>query len=204
MASRRSVRRFASAPVPEENLMRIIRAGTLAPSGGNQQMWHFMVVRSRSMIEDMKKAVLDVVEDILTWEESRAYEGRIVGMRNAATFFAQAPVTIAVLSKRYEHPLDVHVLPARGYSWEQVYRLRGDPGRQSVGAAIQNMLLMAQALGYGTCWMCGPLVAGPTMERLLKVQEPWRLVALVPVGVSAQNPSGPNRKPLQEIYTFVD
>jgi nitroreductase len=204
LARRRSIRRFTGDPVPEDDLLRIVRAGGLAPSAGNQQMWRFLVVRSRPLIDQMHRAVMEAVEEILSWEESREYEGRISGMRHGATFFAQAPVTIAVLSKAYDQPLDLHVLPARGYSFEQVYRLRGDPGRQSVGGAIQNMLLMAQALGYGACWMCGPLVAGPALERLLKVEEPWRLVALVPVGLPDQQPASPNRKPLEEIHTFVD
>lgn len=204
LTRRRSIRRFTGDPVPEDDLLRIVRAGGLAPSAGNQQMWRFLVVRSRPMIEQMHRAVMDAVEEVLSWEESREYEARVSGMRHGATFFAQAPVTIAVLSKAYDQPLDRHILPARGYSFEQIYRLRGDPGRQSVGAAIQSMLLMAQALGYGACWMCGPLVAGPALERLLKVEEPWRLVALVPVGVPAQDLSAPNRKPLEEIYTFVD
>ncbi|MDP6510726.1 MAG: nitroreductase family protein [Dehalococcoidia bacterium] len=204
LAGRRSIRRFSGDPVREEDIRRIVRAGGLAPSAGNQQMWRFLVVRSRALIDQMHKAVLEAVEDVLSWEESREYEGRISGMRNGATFFAQAPVTIAVLSKAYDQPLDLHVLPARGYTFEQVYRLRGDPGRQSVGGAIQNMLLMAHALGYGACWMCGPLVAGPALERLLKVEEPWRLVALVPVGVPAQSPGVPNKKSQEEISAFVD
>lgn len=203
-ARRRSIRRFAPDPVPEEDIRRIIRAAGLAPSAGNQQMWRFLVLRSRPLIEHMAQVVRETVEDIMSWEESRAHEARLSGWRRNATLFLDAPVVIAVLSKPYDQPLDLHILPARGYSFEQVYRLRGDPGRQSVGAAIQNLLLMAHALGYGTCWMCGPLVAGPALERLLKVEEPWRLVALVPLGVPAQSPGSPQRKPLDEICTFVD
>ena len=46
-----------------------------------------------------------------------------------------------------------------GYAPEDIRRLRPLPGLQSVAAAIQNMLLAVHALGYGSCWMTGPLVA---------------------------------------------
>jgi len=42
--SRRSVRRYRSDPIPEDVLHRILEAGRLAPSAGNMQPWHFIVV----------------------------------------------------------------------------------------------------------------------------------------------------------------
>jgi nitroreductase len=41
---RRSIRAYAAKPVPEGKLMRILEAGRLAPSAGNIQPWHFIVV----------------------------------------------------------------------------------------------------------------------------------------------------------------
>lgn len=63
--------------------------------------------------------------------------------------------------------------------------MRPYPGLQSVSAAIQNLLLVAHSLGYGTCWMTGPLVAYRELEEILGVDAPWELVALVPLGVPA-------------------
>lgn len=42
---RRSIRKFKPEPVTREDLRRILKAGRLAPSGGNRQPWHFIVVR---------------------------------------------------------------------------------------------------------------------------------------------------------------
>jgi nitroreductase len=41
---RRSVRAYDSASVPKDKLMRILEAARLAPSAGNIQPWHFIVV----------------------------------------------------------------------------------------------------------------------------------------------------------------
>jgi nitroreductase len=41
---RKSVRAYDSSPIPNEILLRILEAGRLAPSAGNIQPWHFIVV----------------------------------------------------------------------------------------------------------------------------------------------------------------
>jgi len=43
--SRRSVRDYTSDPVPKETIYEIIRAGTWAPSGLNNQPWRFVIVQ---------------------------------------------------------------------------------------------------------------------------------------------------------------
>ncbi len=47
--TRRSVRRYAGGPVEREKLMEIIRAGTWAPSGLNNQPWRFVIVTAGDM-----------------------------------------------------------------------------------------------------------------------------------------------------------
>src|SRR4030042_1894953 len=43
--TKRAIRRFAATPVPEETLLRILRAGRRAQSSKNTQPWQFIVVR---------------------------------------------------------------------------------------------------------------------------------------------------------------
>ena len=56
------------------------------------------------------------------------------------------------------------------------------------GAAVENLLLQAAALGYGTCW-CG---CWPSLERLPAIQELLNTrsipVALISVGVPDEEP----------------
>ncbi len=51
--TRRSIRRFTSAPVPEGTVETLLRAAMAAPSAGNQQVWRFVVLRS----PDARRAV---------------------------------------------------------------------------------------------------------------------------------------------------
>jgi nitroreductase len=48
--SRRSIRKYEDEPVSDEHLHRLLRAAMAAPSAGNQQPWHFVVVRDRDLL----------------------------------------------------------------------------------------------------------------------------------------------------------
>ncbi|MCX8032984.1 MAG: nitroreductase family protein [Thermoleophilia bacterium] len=51
--TRRSVRKYSEDPVPDELVIKILRAAMAAPSAGNQQPWQFVVVRRRDLLEEM-------------------------------------------------------------------------------------------------------------------------------------------------------
>ncbi|MDP8223500.1 MAG: nitroreductase family protein [Candidatus Lernaella stagnicola] len=53
---RRSIRRYTSEPVSDEQVTAILKAAMAAPSAGNQQPWHFVVLRD----PDIKNGVPDV------------------------------------------------------------------------------------------------------------------------------------------------
>ena len=50
---RRSVRKYTSKPVPEKNIIEFIRAGMNAPSAGNQQPWHFVIIDDREILKEI-------------------------------------------------------------------------------------------------------------------------------------------------------
>lgn len=53
LATRRSVRQFQDRPVPEEHIATIIAAAMTAPSAGNQQPWHFVVISDREKLNQI-------------------------------------------------------------------------------------------------------------------------------------------------------
>ena len=70
--TRRSIRRYKSAPISEEEIDKILEAGRWAPSADNSQPWRFIALRSQE--------VRNKLADMLTW-------GR---------FLSQAPLGIVV------------------------------------------------------------------------------------------------------------
>lgn len=49
--SRRSVREYTGEAIRKEDLEKIIDAARMAPSGGNRQPWHFVMVTEKHMVE---------------------------------------------------------------------------------------------------------------------------------------------------------
>ena len=53
--SRRSIRRYTEEPVTPEQLREIVKAGTWAPSGQNNQPWRFVTVTDRTVLANLAK-----------------------------------------------------------------------------------------------------------------------------------------------------
>jgi len=194
--ARRSIRRFKKESVPESDVLKIIEAGSFAPSGNNKQNWHFIVVRSPSIIMAMANAVREKIEELVKQIESEEDRKELLSYSRYYTIFENAPITIACVMKPYESPA-TRILKAHNLYKEY----KSTAGLQSISAAIENILLSAKALGYGTCWMTGPLIAKSELEKILGVVSPDELVALVPLGIAEKEPSAPPRKELDEIIT---
>jgi nitroreductase len=66
-------------------------------------------------------------------------------------------------------------------------------------AAVENMLIAATALGYGSCWLEGyTLPREEEFKTLLGVPGEKRLLTLVPIGVPVEWPTK-NKKPLSQV-----
>jgi nitroreductase len=66
-------------------------------------------------------------------------------------------------------------------------------------AAIENMLLAAAALGYGSCWVEGDLLPYEDMVKsLLGIPADRRVMALIPIGIPAVTPK-PKKRPLKDV-----
>ena len=51
---RRSIRKYQEKPVEEKLLNEILKAGMYAPSAVNKQPWHFVVIKDKEVMKDIK------------------------------------------------------------------------------------------------------------------------------------------------------
>ncbi|MFH1259617.1 MAG: nitroreductase family protein [Elusimicrobiota bacterium] len=196
---RRSVRDFLPEPVPRVDIEKILEAAILAPSGGNKQNWHFIVVSSEQTKSQMRQIIVDKIQELTKRMKSvKAKKEFSEYSLNYFTFFSKAPVVIAVVKKPYDSTTQ-RILKL--YKLEEEYRTTA--GLQGVAAAIENMLLAAETLGYGSCWMTGPTIAHKELEKFLKIDSADELVALVPLGKAKTKPPMPQRKKLAEVVSFL-
>ena len=103
MGRRRSVREFASRPVPEGVIEDCLLAAASAPSGANMQPWPFVVVRDPAAKQRIRAAA--------EREEAAFYQGlagdawladlAALGTDQQKPFLEEAPVLIAVFAEVY-------------------------------------------------------------------------------------------------------
>jgi len=53
--NRRSIRKYTDKKVPEELIEQLLRAGMAAPSAGNEQPWHFIVIDDKDIMDEITK-----------------------------------------------------------------------------------------------------------------------------------------------------
>ena len=77
---------------------------------------------------------------------------------------------------------------------------------QDYAAAIENMLLAIESLGYASCWIEGHITdidqIGRKMADILGVPEHMELVCFLPVGRPAEAAKQPSKKPFDERAWF--
>lgn len=184
--ARRSIRKFKDEPVPEEDVREILHAATLAPSGKNRQPWRFVVVRGErrdEMVQVMQEGIEKLKEQGV---ETGSSEWTMKVM-------AQAPVTIFIFDPYQANEAD----------WDRDFvDFLGDTvDIQSIGAAIQNMLLAAVDKGLGTLWICDVFYAYPELCNWL--DEDHLMVAAVSVGYPDEEPDPRPRKSVDEVTRWV-
>lgn len=194
MKGRQSVRRFRSDPVPKETVVEMVAAALEAPSAGNTQNVRFIVVQDRDLLARMKGIVDEMLARVTGKEVP---PGKI----NYHNLFAAAPAAVCVVGTPYESATDRH-LREKDPERHRMRRYQINAGLQSVSAAVTQFLLAAHALGFGTCWMTGPLLAKPELESALSVRVPEELLAIIALGKPESITPKPPRKAPTEVLEF--
>jgi nitroreductase len=181
IGSRRSIRKFLDKTVPEEALNAVLAAAAQAPSGKNRQPWRFIVVK-----ENHRPDMIRIMREAIARTKAK---GEDVGSSEwTMHVMEQAPVTVFIFNPDGIRPWLPH-------SIRQNFRALVD--NQSVGAAIQNMLLAAMEVGLGSLWICDVLTAYEELADWL--EEKGEMIAAVSLGYPGESPAARQRKPLSEI-----
>jgi coenzyme F420-0:L-glutamate ligase/coenzyme F420-1:gamma-L-glutamate ligase len=182
---RRSIRKYVPRKVSEEILNEVLEAAGWAPSAHNAQPWRFIVlteaVAKQELAEAMAGAwVVDVAKDGVTIEAQK----RTASIER----FTNAPALIVAC---------LTMEGMKEYSDEERRKSERDLAMQSLGAAIQNLLLTAHANGLGACWFSAPCFCKDTVRKVLEIPEEVEPQALIALGYPAEKPRAPCRKALQ-------
>jgi F420 biosynthesis protein FbiB-like protein len=186
---RRSVRAFRDQPLTREQIEAVLEAARWAPSPHGRQPWRFVVVQSAEAKERLAAAM---GED---WRKQLALDGQDAA--TIATRFRKSHERITgapavIVPCLYLEDLDV-------YPDEERQRAETTMAVQSLGCAVQNMLLAAYSMGFDGGWMCAPLFSPGTVRAALRLDAALHPHALIPLGYAARDPVRRPRRPLEEL-----
>ena len=130
--TRRSTRKYLNKPVSKELLEKIIETGRYAPSGGNSQSNHFIVIQNKQIIDRLVKMVEKAFSKMeITENMYRSLQNSInLSKKGGYVFSYNAPVLIIVANKR-------------DYGNNQA----------DCALALENMMLEANELDLGSCYI---------------------------------------------------
>ena len=203
---RKSIRKFKNEPVQREDVVKCLEAAVEAPSPKHQQNWYFVVVEKKELIGKMAEIVEESHMRISEYTKDEKEKQKFMRFMSYYTLFKDAPVVVLVYAKPYAM-IEEKILRAAGVKEEVIDILKSpQSAAQGVGAAVENFLLAATELGYGTCYMTGPTHAKNEIEALIDVVKPeYELMSLIAMGVPADETTDkPKRVPLEEVVTFIE
>ena len=204
--SRKSVRKFKDEKVSREVIIKCLEAATQAPSPKHQQNWYFAVLENKERVQQLTKVVEASHERIANLCTDEKEKQLFMKFMKYYTLFKDAAVVVLVYAKPYDM-IEEKILRASGASEEEIEILKAPQScAQAIGAAVENFMLVATELGYGTCYMTGPTHAKREIEALIgEVPHEYELMSMIAMGKPEDETSDkPKRLPLEKVVTFID
>ena len=176
--TRRSTRNYKPDAVEEKKLEQILAAAKQAPSGGNNQTNHFMVIQSPDVLRKLAAMAQEAFAGMEVAEDTYAsLKNSIMQSKKGGYVFCYNAPVLVVVTNRKEYGNNI----------------------ADCACAIENMMIAANALDLGSCWINQlkwlneePAILG--YLRTLGLKEDERVYGSVIIGYPATADRLPNRK----------
>ena len=130
--TRHSTRKFKADQLSRELIDQVLDAGRRAPSGGNTQLTHFMVITNQDVLKELVTLVQEEYGKMPITENTLPYMVNIIKMSAEGKFvFNYGAPALIVLASQASY--------ANNFA--------------DVSCAMQNMMLACNELDLGSCWV---------------------------------------------------
>ena len=189
---RRTVREFSEKPVPKDVIEYCLKAAGTAPSGANQQPWHFVAVSDPVVKHRIREAA---EKEERAFYEHRAPDAWLSALSHLGThaqkpFLDRAPCLIAIFAQKYG-------IDTAGNKMKHYYV------KESVGIATGLLITTLHHVGLvSLTYTPSPM---DFLNKILKRPSNEKAFMILVAGYPTKNVTVPNisKKSLQEIATFI-
>ncbi len=193
---RRSIRSFKQTPVPDEMILEMLEAAHLAPSASNSQPWRYVVVTDLEEKKELRKLcfnqefIEDAGVDFIICTDLSSYSKEASRKRRQEAVDAGIVAASTLNEPSYQRYID---------SIDDSDLTRQiTPATANTYIATEHIVLMATALGLGSCWV-GAISDHKAVRDLFGIPRGILVLGVVAVGYTSIEPQAKPRLPLKEI-----
>jgi nitroreductase len=172
---RQSMRKYSSKPVSRKLIDQCIEAARLAPSSRNSQPWSFIVIDDPDMIQKLAK---------------NAFRGIYAN----TSFAGKATVLIVIITEKADYITRIGT-QIRNVKYSLI----------DIGIACEHLILQAEELGLGTCWL--GWFDAKQVKKVLNLSRSTQIDILISLGYPEKiypSPKPKKRKDLDTIRRYLE
>ncbi len=201
MRSTFSARKFTAEPLPDEILYKILDNARFAPSGGNRQGAHVIIVRNRKSREKLVA---------LSIEAAQRYTAQVNAGENAWNSLEPTRVEAETIEQTIPPSpmlesylkaavvlvicVDLEVVASVDQYLDRVGIVSG----ASIYPLVWNILMSARREGYGGTLTTLPVSQEPALQKFLGIPSHVAVCAVLPLGKPVKQLTRLKRKPVSE------
>ena len=170
LLSRDSAVKLQDPGPSEEALDLIFKSALRAPDHGRLRPWRFVVIRSQQR-ERFGKVMAELLR-------ARQPDATVQMLNRESQKALRAPIIIVTAAR---------TTPGKVPDVEQIL---------SAGAAAQNIMLAAHALGYGAMWRTGPAAYDVKVKLALGLEPTDSITGFIYIGTRADGTQPPAKRPV--------
>jgi len=187
---RKSIRAYKPDQVPQSVVHELLEAAILAPSGSNTQPWKFYVVggEKKRQLDELLLGCLDESCNTTNELQQQREGGDEKAQERIQSRRFELTRAIMDTLKENDLPIDlfakgsfryfgapVCVFVTMDQSMPEGYLL-------AIGAAVENLMLLACDKGLGTCWIGMALMYSKEIKQALGIPDTERIVTSFALG----------------------
>jgi nitroreductase len=199
-----AAREFTDDPLPDATLAKILDHARFAPSGGNRQGWHVIVVRERAMREALAAAAAPAAKRYAAQVKlGESPWNTIVPTKADAATIEATPPPVRLIEPVFKAPVvlvicvDLKVVASMDQDLERVGVISG----ASIYPFAWNILLAARHEGFGGTITTLAVSQEPKLRTVFGIPPHVAICAVMPLGKPVKQLATLKRKSVDQFAT---